>query len=139
MNDNNFGPDVFIASDILYGRLHQLDPTHYLDERHFSRVTAWEGKNTTKISPEWIKFAFLPFLFKFISLWDTNIDADVQLIICLKQKVISKYWKQIFQMWAENIWSGWMEGLWQGELGRTRTVIVISECLDVLETYWCVW
>lgn len=41
------GPDSFITSDILYGSLHQLALAHYLDERHFSTVTAQEGKNTT--------------------------------------------------------------------------------------------
>ena len=40
-------PDTFITSDILYGCLHQLALAHYLDERHFSTVTAQEGKNTT--------------------------------------------------------------------------------------------
>lgn len=41
------GPDSFITIDILYGSLHQLALGHYLDERHFSTVTAQEGKNTT--------------------------------------------------------------------------------------------
>ena len=32
-----------------------------------------------------------------------TLDVDVHLIICWKQKVISKYWKQIFQMLAGTI------------------------------------
>ena len=46
------GPDSFITSDILYGCLHQLALAHYLDGRHFSTVTAQEGKNATQISPK---------------------------------------------------------------------------------------
>ena len=46
------GPDIFITSDILYGCLHQLALAHYLDGRHFSTVTAQEGKNATQISPK---------------------------------------------------------------------------------------
>ena len=48
-----------------------------------------------------------------------TLDVDVQLIICWKQKVISKYWKQIFQMLAGTIRAKWLTGTGRkSKLGR---------------------
>ena len=55
------GPDSFITSDILYGSLHQLALAHYLDERHFSTVTAQEGKKH-HLDPSQVNQVGLPFI-----------------------------------------------------------------------------